>query len=534
MHAGEPSNISGPPQPALSRQAEIVRVPIHAWFLLYVTIAALYVLTAAGRNNNGDAFAMFNVTQSLATQGSLSSDPCEFEPRTNHCVPGVDGRHYSGFGLVPSIVSVPAYWAAEALSARLHRNMQVAAGFCVSLNHALIAALVPLVLALWLTRLRFSPRAAASTALLYAFASPAWFYSKTFASEPYFILGLIGCCCLLATSDRPIPVLLAGCGLAFAFASRIYGLILTPFILVYAIRLWREQSRSPRRIAKNLLLFAAPIFLGLSALAYSYYIRFGNIFKTGYHLNYPHIADLMSTPLPTGLKEILVNPQSGILLYVPWIAIVPFVWRRFWKEHRSEAVLVLGIFLTNYLFFAKYAAWEGGWALGPRMMSPTIPFLALPLAALFSDGAAVLRTWTGRAAAALAALALLIQLIEAPYPGTRYFYLETYNEAHGLTAFWSGQPLLEAATALPGLLFGSRYQDHSAAHQFLLTFPNSVNLVRADLWLLKVRLFGVPKPLALVLAIALLLVACWACTVALSRFSQPWGGETVEPVGRSL
>jgi hypothetical protein len=182
--------------------------------------------------------------------------------------------------------------------------------------------------------------------------------------------------------------------------------------------------------------------------------------------------------------------------------IIPFLWKRPWNEHRSEAYLVLGMSLVNYLFFAKYEAWHGGWSIGPRMLNGVIPFLTLPLAVLFQQGFGSFKTMTGKFAAALVGLTFFIQLVMAPYPGgLRYYTMEVFNQEHGIRAWWSGKPILEAVSALPGLLFAGKSQTTGdVTRQFLLTFPNSVNLVRADLWVIKAPLFGVPAVVAYLLA----------------------------------
>ena len=61
---------------------QTTRLSTRAWIALYGAVAALYLLTAPGRLGGSDALAMFNVTQSLATNGSFSADPCTPGPRS--------------------------------------------------------------------------------------------------------------------------------------------------------------------------------------------------------------------------------------------------------------------------------------------------------------------------------------------------------------------------------------------------------------------------------------------------------------------
>jgi hypothetical protein len=200
----------------------------------------------------------------------------------------------------------------------------------------------------------------------------------------------------------------------------------------------------------------------------------------------------MSTPLFEGMRSLLVNGNVGLLDYVPWALLLPFIWRPFWHDYKNEAILTTGVFLTNFVFFAKYTAWYGGWSIGPRMLNAVIPFLALPLAVYIHQGALVSRTLVTRVGIVLVAAAFLIQVILLPYPGARYFHMGYYNTQHNLQQpWWNGHPVL-AAIASYSELFRGVNSDDSPAHQYLLTFPNSVNLVRANLWPLKISLLGVP------------------------------------------
>jgi hypothetical protein len=222
-----------------------VTLPHRTWLALYATVAVLYVLTSTGRLGGSDALAMFNVAQSLATKGSISADPCMPEPRSNHCVPGAEGRNYAGFGLVPSIVAVPAYAASQVAASLLHRDVHILAGLGISLYHALWAAAVPVVLGLWLARIGLSSQAVVWGALVYGFASPAWYLSNHFSSEPYFALGLMGCCYLLGRDDGRFSLAAAGACFGFAVGSRVYGLILAPAVVLYGILLWRSRNKKP-------------------------------------------------------------------------------------------------------------------------------------------------------------------------------------------------------------------------------------------------------------------------------------------------
>jgi hypothetical protein len=461
---------------------------------------------------------MARVSQNLIWHGGISAEPCITAPDSVQCVPGIDGKYYAAYGLAPSIVVTPVV-VITSLAARVtRRDFDLMFGLVLAMYHAFISAAVPIVLAKWLCRIGMSWQAAFLTAFTYAFASPAWHLAREFFSEPYFLLGLLGCCYFLCGNSNPISLIAAGACFGFAAASRVYGLILLPIFLVYAILLWASKRTTIVTIVGNLLLFSAPIIATIGLIALSNQARFGSIFKTGYHLLNPNFASLMSTPLFYGIRSLLVHGEVGLLCYVPWILLIPFIWRPFWRDHKNEAILTIGLSLTNLLFFAKYTAWHGGWAFGPRMLNAVIPFLALPLAVSIQQGALASRTTVKWASIALVSAAFIIQVLLLPFPVARYYHIQYYNMQLNLPQpWWNGQPVL-AAIASYHELFGGVGSDNSAAHQYLLTFPNSVNLVRANLWLLKLSLLGFPAIAAAAVCGIIIIMVIFNIRAAL-RFS---------------
>lgn len=492
------------------------------WFALYLAIALVYVLTSSGRIGGSDALAMARVSQSLANEGTLSADPCIPGPESVHCVPGVDGKHYAAYGLAPSFLAIPVTPIVSVLAAIVHKNPELLFGFVLAVYQALFAGAVPLILALWLHRIGISWHATSLTAFIYAFASPAWSFARGFYSEPYFALGLLACCYFLCAEPEPIPILAAGACFGFACGSRVYGLILLPVVFLYAFLLWRSKQAAVSTIVRNLSLLSVPIVVTIALIALSNQLRFGSIFKTGYHLLNPNVASLLSTPLWGGMRSLLFDGEVGILYYVPWILALPFLWRPFWRNYRTEAILVLGLSLTNFLFFAKYTAWHGGWSIGPRLLNAVVPFLTLILAVAIHEGRLASWTLVKRIVVVLVCAAFIIQLILLPYPVSRYFHMQYYNSQHGIQQpWWNGQPLLAAIASYPELFFGKATAHNSLAYQYLLTFPNRVNLVRADLWLLKASLLGFPAVASLAFGAVVLIVAAYNMRTALLFSSAP-------------
>ncbi len=486
------------------------------WIALYLSVAAIYLLTSSGRIAGADGLAMFNVTQSIATERTLSAAPCTPTARSNHCVPGIDGRLYAGFGLGPSIAVVPAYIVGAALASKLHRDRKMLTGMSVLFLHGLFSAAVPVLLALWLYQIGISWPAAATAALVYAFATPFWVHGvKAFCSEPYFSLGLLGCCYLISREDRPLTLLGAGACFGFAVASRIYGLILLPAVVAYALLVWRSRSVTVSQMIKNLLWAGLSLGVFLLLIAESNLARFGSVSKTGYQLAFPTIGKLLGNPLLNGMRGLLISGEVGVLPFIPWVLALPLIWIVCYRRFRNECILVLGVNLIAYLFFAKYADWHGGDSFGPRLLLPTLPLLVLPLAVLFDRGRAGLRTWKGRITVGLVVLSLLIELVTVAYPLGRYYRLRYSDYLQGRTEWWTGYLIPMVVVDLPNIFStGINGNVNDPGYRYLLSLENSVNMLRPDLWLFKAWLFGLPWPAAVLLAALLLLLFAVALRAA--------------------
>jgi hypothetical protein len=53
--------------------------------------------------------------------------------------------------------------------------------------------------------------------------------------------------------------------------------------------------------------------------------------------------------------------------------------RRFYRQHRAEALACLGVVVSHYAFYCGHFEWAGGGAWGPRYLMIALPFALLPL-----------------------------------------------------------------------------------------------------------------------------------------------------------
>ena len=504
---------------------------------LYLFFAAVYLLSASGRIGLADSVAMLNVTHSMAHEFSLNSEPCtpNLLAHPNHCVLGVDGRYYAGFGLLPSFLAVPALLAGESIAGLFHADPSAVARVTVSLFTALLSAVAPVVLAMWILKLGYSSRTALCAACILALGSPFWHFGvKGFYSEPFVTLGLLLAAYLLSASRSLLAVAFAGLVFGAACACRMNVVILYPVFLLFLmfqtiVRKWRLLQ-----FVRKAMMFTAAFSIFAVLIALSNYSRFGSITKTGYHLVYPSASLLFATPFFHGVFGLLFNGEVGLLVFAPWVIVSLLCFPSFFRAHLPEAISCGTLFLFTFVFFAKYDSWHGGWVAGPRFLTPVLPFLILATVPLlerlligsgpFLNPHPVLRPML----ISLVLLGFLVQASGVFFPEERYYALTTFYEKLSDKPWWRGSIPLASVDFLPQMrtttpemtrtslssdparLAAEADTEKWAAvssttteSQFLRALPNSENFLMPNLLLFKLKLLGIPSIAASIYGLSL-------------------------------
>jgi hypothetical protein len=86
-------------------------------------------------------------------------------------------------------------------------------------------------------------------------------------------------------------------------------------------------------------------------------------------------------PNPLIANKILFSGERGLLWLSPILALTPRGW---WSMEtageRALMILCITIFLSFWIINSGFFNWEAGWSTGPRYITPSLPFLALPFA----------------------------------------------------------------------------------------------------------------------------------------------------------
>jgi hypothetical protein len=425
---------------------------------LYLLIAGFYLLTASGRiGRMSDSITMFHVAESMINHHSLSSEPCDpryDEPQIGAlCVPGSGGRYYSSYGVVPSLAVVPAILCARALSKFIHIDSILIAKASVSFFTLLIAPLSCVVLAMWIVKLGYSRRTALLGACVLAFGSPFWHNSVSgFLSEPYFTLAILIAAYSLSNPRTAYSCLFSGFAFGAACGTRVAGVALLPAFIMCLVVQARTRRMSWLQFVRDSIEFSVPVALWGGLIAWTNYVRFGSIFKTGYHIAFPTFSFTFSNPLFQGTRDLLFHGEVGLFWFAPWILLVLIWSQRFLQMHRAEWILCWGIFLINFVFYAKFYTWHGGWAGGPRYIVPTLPFVIMIISPALEAiqrqtvTAENQKFWALQRSMTILLLAagFIIQAITVVYPRDRYYADLVFYAHKSQRPWWYGSIPLAA------------------------------------------------------------------------------------------
>lgn len=375
----------------------------------------VYALTAYGGVRSPDGEAVYRVAESLALRGTFAVDR-ELDWRGFGLSRGRDGHLYSIFGPLPSLVQAPFVALADALlgptpaagtAVPFGPSFHVGDGlpaalrgerpadprphvlrFAASWANVLAAAAAVVVFFQLARRLAGDGTAAVAVALLFAFGSLAWPYAGSDFSEPLAtLLALLGLG-LLARSDpglgppvRPDATFPAGLALGLSVLAHLTSVLFVPFLALYA---WTRGRR-----AAALGRFAAGLAVPLAALGLYNAARFGSPLETGRTVDLAVAAALgygrFVAPWE-GLHGLLLSSGKGLLLYCPAVLLGLASFPALGRRHAVLAWVLGGAAVARLLFVAARSDWHGGFALGPRLLLPLVPFLLLPVAVWVGDG----------------------------------------------------------------------------------------------------------------------------------------------------
>ncbi|MFH1277216.1 MAG: glycosyltransferase family 39 protein [Candidatus Eisenbacteria bacterium] len=478
---------------------------------LFGTFLALYLSTAGGRLYVNDAYVKLLTARSLLERGSLAIDA---DSRLTARSPK-DGLDYAKFGVLHSILFLPAVATGKALAAAgalAPESRGLAESSLASVGSPFFTALTVALFFLWGRAVFRDDRAALRAALLLGIATMIWPYAKRSWSETPQMTLLVGAALLLARAEsreRAGPVFGAGLLVGASVALRITGVAVAPIFLLPLL------SGADRRGAiRRILLFGAgglavtlPLVLGVN------WWRFGTPFSL-----FAWRMGGFTTPFFEGLAGLLVSPGESLFLYSPVLLLGAALLPRLRRESPGSFPVVLLLPAALLLLYAPW--WFHAYTWGPRFLLPAIPFLLLPLA---SPGVWSSPRWR-RAIIAAGILSTAIQILGVTVHLGDLGEMERPLVRHGLLP--PDRPLTRADTWWHPL------RTRPVSHLLALGDASSDALrgrppgFAPDFWPWTLRgLFGIPLRATLPLQILLFAAALFGI-VRLGRLAWRTGGES--------
>lgn len=320
-------------------------------------------------------------------------------------------------GLLDVAFYLPFVAVEEALRSRgiLPSIQNTVANFALPFEMALVALLVFLVAAeLW------GPGRAGAVALIFAFTTMAWPYSKMGMETTLALSTALALWGYVRESVRP------GRGGYLIMAIACAGMLLTkvhaplPIVLLTALLVFEiahGNLKSPK------LAEAAPgalcLLLCLGVFLWGNHLRYGRWFlSTSYSMSWE--------TSPPGLGEyfwnffgLLLSPGKSLFITSPPLVAAIFVLPAFCRRLPGYGRFLLVFVLPQIMFHAYFRTWaDETW--GPRRLVNLLPVLVLPLGMLFEPAA--LKGRFPRIAGVLAiALGLWMQIVAVSMNYASYF-----------------------------------------------------------------------------------------------------------------
>lgn len=350
---------------------------------LFASFAFLYMLTSGGHFYASDDVQKFQVLDAFVRTGDFS-----FQEGWGI---GVDGRRYSWFPFGSTLLMVPGYMLGRiAAAAAPMIPAEYAIRFAITLQNAVISAGLVALIFSYLRGLAYARAACLVTATALGLGTMLWPYAKTAWSEPATALFLFGAFVALQHASRAglarwRTLLLAGICLAGAISVRQETALIAPGALVWLV--WRHHPH-PQALGRAFAIMAIPLAGAVVIALWYNQVRYGQLLAFS---NFRSVQE--NLVMPPGGRPVwallngyhyTVNPSDGLFWFSPPIILGLLGIKALYRDRPEVVGLLTAAFVPLALFYV--AVWGlSDWAWGLRYGYVFIPFLLIPLAALWQS-----------------------------------------------------------------------------------------------------------------------------------------------------
>lgn len=210
-------------------------------------------------------------------------------------------------------------------------------------------------------------------------------YSTLFMSHIHTALFCSAVFYLIYKQEKKKNLFFAGLlsGLAISFDYTTAVIILT--LIFYLLILSKNFNK--------LIIFCSGFLLPVGLLFYYNHSCFGSIFSTGYHhkidpvLSYYHSKGFAGFTYPklSAITGFLFSASKGLFFYSPFIIPALMGYFHLFKNNYKISAILCLIPILHILTLSSFTDWPGGWTVGPRYLTPILPFFSIPFAIFLSQ-----------------------------------------------------------------------------------------------------------------------------------------------------
>ena len=342
----------------------------------YWLIVAMLLLTISGHFYTPDEEAMYLVSKAIVERSAVDIGAYT-DYQTSIRVPGTDGKSYSSYGILPSLLAAPLYASAAIVTPQNPLARYDLAHLLIATLNIPFTAAIAVFLALLLQKHQLPQHTSIfiAVATVFGFLLP---YSRSFLSEILATFSLLLCtyAFLRAQDDAPSSrtrlawLVLSGSALGLLVNTRVVSVVVLPIFLV-ALLMWHSKPA----VWKDIAAWVSGGIPWLILFVWYNMVRFGLPLAAGYGNQH---TEAFNVPIWEGAYGLLLSLKRGLIWYAPFVLLLPVgAWVMYCQRQRRLLFLYGSLFLTHLIMYSRVWFWDGGGVWGPRYLVITIPYLIL-------------------------------------------------------------------------------------------------------------------------------------------------------------
>jgi hypothetical protein len=342
-----------------------------------MSLLSIYLVTHSGLDTS-EASYDYTIAENIIKHGAVSFS----HPMEGIYTRAPNGRTYASHEIGNALFLIPVAMVNTGIEWGFTRRLgpprvSMITRLLFSSMGAILGA-TGLVLLYLILRLVFEQplRASVASVLMFGFCTFWWSYSRIlFDGLLSAVLLCGGMLSLFLFARRREPLLLVLTFVCFG-AGLITRLTMVLGILAACVYLLLILP------GRQLLLAAGASLMTLAPfVAWQLYynqLRTGNPLVSPVQTAQYAVNNGLDGNLLVGIPGLLFSPGKSIFLYCPVALLSVLLFRRFWRQHRNEAVFLalLGVFWVA--LHAQLHSWFGAWGWGPRLLLTVTPAIAIP------------------------------------------------------------------------------------------------------------------------------------------------------------